>query len=334
MSAVRSECAASTALILSQILFFASADGAWPRITSLPPSTCTLLTCTLFWYIASSTDWYFFLRVASCWASPVPAAAPPSSFLSKIPIVSSLFRYTPRSAGVAEGGVSLVERPVPIVAGCHAGALRREPRAAAPRQAPRPRLPRGVGGRALPLDRGPLPGAAGGPRLPRHRPLLAAARLLGPGPGQHDRDPARPVEGRPALQPLQRDAQAHARHAGGRGRGGGGPAGRGHAHLHLRLHHEPRDGGGGGAGQGGGRPRPAQPHRRRHRAGHHARSRVSLLRGPLSDAHAPRPDHGRDGALDERAASAQRRALVRVARRPHGGLGPRAPTGTHWASCS
>ena len=39
-----------------------------------------------------------------------------------------------------------------------------------------------------------------------------------------------------------------------------------------------------------------------HRAGHDARSRLPLVRGPVPDAHAARPDHGRAGALDERAA--------------------------------
>ena len=40
-----------------------------------------------------------------------------------------------------------------------------------------------------------------------------------------------------------------------------------------------------------------------HGAGHDARSRLPLVRGPLPDAHPARPDHGRDGPLDERAAS-------------------------------
>src|SRR4029079_12335402 len=87
---MRSECAASTALILSHTLFLASADGAWPRMASLPFSTWTLLTCTFCAYISSSTDWYFFFSAASCCASPVPPLAPPSVLsLSKIPIESS-----------------------------------------------------------------------------------------------------------------------------------------------------------------------------------------------------------------------------------------------------
>src|SRR5216117_285325 len=184
MSATRSACAASTALILSQTLFFASADGASPRSASFPFSTWTLLTWTFCAYIASSTDWYFFLRVASSWAPPVPAA-PPSSFLSKIPIVSSALSY---GCSKDRGDTT----------GRHTRAVGRGPRATAARQAARPRLPRGLGGRALPVHRGPFPLAPGGPRLPRDRALLAAARVLGPGPGQHDRDRARPVEGRAA----------------------------------------------------------------------------------------------------------------------------------------
>src|SRR5262245_39824287 len=90
MSATRSAWDASTCLIASQTLFLASALGASPRTTSLPPSTCTLLTWTFCAYMASRAGWYFFFRAASCCATAWPAAP---SFLSAL--ASSAFLDTP-----------------------------------------------------------------------------------------------------------------------------------------------------------------------------------------------------------------------------------------------
>ena len=128
--------------------------------------------------------------------------------------------------------------------------------------------------------------------------------------GQHDRDAAR--LGRPAAGPgllaLQRDARADRRDARGPRRARHRPPGHRRAHLHVHLHDGELPARRGTPWRAGDRLRPAEPDRRRRGRGPDARTRLRVVRRPVSDPDAPRHDRRRARAALQRALSSRRDA--------------------------